>query len=106
MTFYSYYSVNYETGSEVFLRKFNLVKETPKGYWIRQRSSFFNHEQRWISKTAKKRLAYPTELEAITSFIKRREAWIRILDKRRNRAKRDLRQAIVILEELETNEQT
>jgi hypothetical protein len=58
------------------LRKFFLIKETTKGYWIG-----YNRLQKykWISKTSKKRFAYPTIEEAKINFIKRKESQIKIL---------------------------
>jgi len=53
------------------------VKETPKGYWIREDLYFVTFEKRWVSKTARKRLAYPTKEEALQSFIRRKINQIR-----------------------------
>lgn len=60
----------------LILYTFYLHKETPKGYWIGHGAS----ESRWVSKTAKKRFAYPTKQEAINNFIKRNERRIAILN--------------------------
>lgn len=54
---------------------YDLLKETSKGYWI---GDFIF--KKWISKTSKKRFAYPTKEEALTNFIKRTEKRIKILD--------------------------
>jgi hypothetical protein len=35
----------------------------------------------WVSKTAKKRYAYPTKDEALTNFIKRNERRVKILSR-------------------------
>jgi hypothetical protein len=65
------------------LREFNLQKETPKGYWI---GYGFIHphslrgQARWVSKTCRKRYAYPTKEEALLNFVKRTEKRMRILD--------------------------
>lgn len=63
---------------------FNLFKETPKGYWIG--SGNYNPEYddlrfcgTWVSRTAKKRYAYPTKEEALNNFIKRTESRINYL---------------------------
>ena len=58
-----------------------MFKETPKGYWIGY-GSLGQHKynwQKWVSKTSKKRFAYPTEKEALTNFIKRTEKRLKIL---------------------------
>jgi hypothetical protein len=50
-----------------------LVKETPKGYWIRKQefNDMINPPKIWVSKTSKKRFVYPTKDAALTNFIKR-----------------------------------
>jgi len=65
---------------KVELREYNLWKETPKGYWI----GYGNPKKlddggRWVSKTARKRFAYPTKEEALVNFIKRNERRVKIL---------------------------
>ena len=62
-------------------RKYRVVKETPCGYWI----SF--EDRKWISKTSKKRFAYPTKKEARDSFKARKTRQIEILTKQIDRAK-------------------
>ena len=52
------------------LRTFEMVKETPKGYWISLYGLSYS-KKRWISKTSRKRFAYPTEEEALRNFIYR-----------------------------------
>ena len=96
MKFYRYNIINYasldSTGDfispkipdpRVVLSIFSLFKETPKGYWIgygdykmpgRLRSTAI-----WVPKTSRKRYAYPSEEEALNSFIKRQERRIKIL---------------------------
>lgn len=54
------------------LREFSLYKETEKGYWIGYGDFGRLHSKgRWISKTSRKRFAYPTKEEAINNFILR-----------------------------------
>lgn len=65
---------------KLILKKFNLWKETPKGYWIGYGlPNTLNNGGRWVSKTAKKRYAYPTKKEALINFIKRNERRVKIL---------------------------
>lgn len=64
------------------LYTYELHKETPKGYWIGH--GFYAPENlrsnsRWVSKTGKKRYAYPTKEEALSNYIKRTERRIKIL---------------------------
>lgn len=61
------------------LETYYLARETPKGYWIK--IDYYPEEfwRKWVSKTSKKRFAYPTEEEALNNFIKRSKARIKIL---------------------------
>jgi hypothetical protein len=93
MNFYRYEIVEYATighdgdfvsspipNPSVVLREFNLYKETPKGYWIgygSMDSDSLRSQARWVSKTSRKRYAYPTKEGALQGFIsrtKRRES--------------------------------
>ncbi len=50
------------------------VKETPKGYWIKEwGKQHFEWQQKakWISKTSRRRFAYPTKKEAWNSYRNR-----------------------------------
>jgi hypothetical protein len=69
---------------------FYLVKETPCGYWITDRwytISDFNMDEKninynychWVSKTARKRFAYPDRNQALESFVARKKRQIKIL---------------------------
>ena len=93
MKFYRYEIVEYavmdmngEYTNPVFpnpcleLREYDLISETPKGYWVgyNMGSSFI--PKKWVSKTSKKRFAYPTMEEALTNFILRTEKRLKILD--------------------------
>ena len=67
---------------KIQLMTFNLHKETPKGYWIGY--GFYAPDNlransTWVSKTARKRYAYPTKEEAMDNYIKRTEKRIKIL---------------------------
>jgi hypothetical protein len=64
------------------LTTFVMVSATPKGYWIAYPNfEGFSDWKRWVSKTARKRFAYPTKEEALNGFIARTRARIRILDR-------------------------
>jgi hypothetical protein len=67
---------------------YDLIKETPKGYWISQWKWFVT--KKWVSKTSKKRYAYPTKEEALTNFIKRSEIRAKILKAQLNACKEGL----------------
>jgi hypothetical protein len=67
---------------KIELRTYNLHKETPKGYWIgygHYAPDMLRGNSTWVSKTAKKRYAYPSKQEALTNYIKRTEKRIGIL---------------------------
>lgn len=71
---------DFSTDVNVKLLKFCLVSETPKGYWICSGDGNELHsDRRWISKTSRKRYAYPTKKEAMVNLIKRSESRSRIL---------------------------
>lgn len=69
----------YETGYEhpdeytqiviVVTKEYQLINETPKGYWIWIVGD--TGTTKWVSKTSKKRFAYPTKKEAIDNFVAR-----------------------------------
>lgn len=75
--------------SDITEKIFHLVKETPCGWWIHEIAGYANMDDRWkefwgkpkwVSKTARKRYAYPTREEALTSFIARKRRQIEIME--------------------------
>lgn len=54
----------------VRLHKFKVLKETPKGVWIRYHGDF--SDKRFVLSTARKRFACPTKEEALESFLARK----------------------------------
>jgi hypothetical protein len=64
------------------VNEYDLLKETPKGYWIGYGSmgDYKYNWKKWVSKTSRKRFAYPTKEEALENYIKRTEKRLRILD--------------------------
>lgn len=81
-THYRLHEVLYESGIHIRLELFDVVKETPCGYWV---SSTLNptwlpvEELRkrgylnWVSKTSTKRHCYPTMEQAVASFKRRKQ---------------------------------
>jgi len=57
---------------------FPLVRETRCGYWINVWG-----DDKWVSKTSRKRYAYPTEKLALESYIARKKSQLEILIQRR-----------------------
>ncbi len=82
--FYRFVDRQYSDGVRIVKEEFNLAKETPCGYWIKDEFFFGD---RWVSKTARKRFAYPSESLALESFIARKKKQIRILESQLNQAK-------------------
>ena len=61
--------------------EYDLFKETPKGYWIGYGHFGKLHSSwtKWVSKTARKRYAYPTKEEALVNFKARTKKRMEIL---------------------------
>lgn len=92
--FYRYEFDKISMVPNIKLLKFETLKETPKGYWIIPFKYFrypMNDEYRmrhkkWISKTSRKRYAYPTKEEALFNYQKRTEFYIKYLKRFLNNA--------------------
>lgn len=104
MKFYRYEEYLVYPGQlRISLKIFYLIKETPCGYWIGKSNNEFTqfHERkRWVSKTSRKRFAYPTKQEAAESFKARKKRQIQILGAQLDVARRALAKA----DQLKTNE--
>lgn len=61
--------------TQVFLDVYNVIKETPKGVWIDRPYD----KKKFINLSHRKKWACPTIEQAKESFVKRKEAHIRIL---------------------------
>jgi hypothetical protein len=88
MEFFRYEDTLYTDGVRVNKRVFELISETPKGYWIKLFSCF--NDKKWVSKDGKNRYAYPTEREALVNFKARKTRQIYILETKLSRAKQAL----------------
>ena len=73
--------VHTSNGIEIRIEKFDVIKETEKGYWVASQYAptcldFKQMKDRkfvkWVSKTSGKRLCYPSIELAIDSFKKRK----------------------------------
>jgi len=81
---------------------YEVVKETPCGYWIVheydiplydydiKRRYFLKDHTRWVHKHSRKRYAYPTKKEALNSLIIRRTRQVDILKARLDQANMEL----------------
>lgn len=93
-------SVSY---SELNLIIYNLYKETPKGYWIgfgKKEIGFLHSESIWVSKTSRKRFAYPTKKEALVNYIKRTEIRSNILKSQYDECECGIKEAKQLIESL------
>lgn len=70
---------------DVYLEKFCVIRETPKGCWIE-----YGGGEKFILAGVGKRFAYPTIEEAKISFLKRTEYWIGHLQANLSRAHKRL----------------
>lgn len=61
------------------LSKYRLIHETSKGYWIGLEGFHSDVWKKWVSKTSRKRFAYPSKEEALAAYIKRTEKRVKIL---------------------------
>ena len=74
MKFYRYVVWNLTTEFDLevrgglWLQKFSMVRETREGHWIIGPTL---QKEKWISKNAMKKFAYPTVKEAMKNFKKR-----------------------------------
>ena len=60
--------------------KYKIISETPCGYWVKSEYDYCNDDnKKWVSKTGKKRLCYPTKKEAINNLMHRRLIYLKIL---------------------------
>lgn len=75
--FYRYedYSDEGYCGIRLEVYEFRVLSTTPKGVWIDRWGT-----KRFVLLDARKRFACPTKAEALTSYIKRKERQIRILN--------------------------
>jgi len=78
------YNLN-QANVKIVKYEFNLIRETACGYWIDRPQ--WNKNESWISKTSRKRFAYPTKHEAMLNFKYRKQRQIKLLEGNLSRAK-------------------
>lgn len=76
------------TSYKIVLRTYQILKETPKGYWIRDR----HYWKKWVSKDGRKRYACSTKEDALFNFTKRKEKQEKILKSRLEEVEQLLKQ--------------
>lgn len=77
----------YSIGPIIECDEYKVVKETPKGYWIRLGiGDFLGSETRWVGKEHRKKFAHLTKRDALKSFIARKSRQCSILSAQLKRA--------------------
>ena len=93
------YESYYPIGPFVECREYQIIKETPKGFWVALGFRFEGFakdpspEKRWIGNDHHKKFACRTRQEALQSFKARKKRQIRLLENQLHRAKRALEEA-------------
>lgn len=65
------YELSYWKGSPALeLVEYEILKDTPKGYWIRQGGKY--GVKRWISKNARNKYAHKSVIYALKGYIRRK----------------------------------
>lgn len=76
---------------------FELVRETPCGYWVIEKGWFRLDKPRWVSKTCRKRHCYPTRAEALVSYAARKDRQVQHLTAQLSRSRHWQRVAQTLL---------
>lgn len=72
-TLYRYTTYRGVIGSVLVLDEYMVSHVTPRGCWI---SSCGDSKYKWVSSHSRKRYAYPTKLEALHAYKKRKERFL------------------------------
>lgn len=82
------YYEDYYPASQLIYYVYSVVKETPKGVWIKLKGyeDCTYQRKRFILSNSRKKYAYPSKEEALYSFIKRKETQIKILSRKLSEA--------------------
>jgi len=74
--------------------KYKIISKTKLGVWIdSRRNSIVPTPDKWVSLYSRKRFAYPTQLEAFYSYIKRKDRQILICEGQIKNAKAGITEA-------------
>ena len=100
-TFYRYEERQTYNGLVIDEINFRMTKETLCGYWIQLAPVLWQDDKKiWVSKTSKKRYAYPDKMAAIKGLIFRKERQIDILESKIKLAKTAYSMALEMIESL------
>lgn len=86
----------------VYCSEFEVIKETPKGYWINTGFNQLLSPNKWVSKTSRKRFAHLSKDNAWESFIARKKRQVQILQAQLANAQ----ECLTLKQPNETNSQT
>lgn len=87
-TFYRFDDSLWADGTMLNETKFYEVRETKCGYWVRHEFDFRGEDLKFVLKSGRKRLCYPTRAEALLSFMHRKRVRASILNSQLNKNKR------------------
>lgn len=77
----------YLIGPNIELRTFDVVKITPKGFWIIPVGEWMGGSRKWVRTSSRKKYAHLSMEDALSGFLHRKRKQIRILEKQIERAK-------------------
>lgn len=81
VVFYRYDAETTLTAVRLNLREFVPVKETPEGWWVKEKRSLWLSRARWVNKKPiHKSYCYPTKEEAMTSYVRRKQVYVNRLE--------------------------
>lgn len=101
-TAYRYDGLKYSWGTDEFdnplpgcdirviLREYDIIKKTPKGFWINYCKDTGKNKFRFVLSNARKKFAHETIEAAAESFVARKERQIKILKAQLECAKKEL----------------
>jgi len=69
---------------------YKIERETKYGYWVTIISPYKSSEEKWVSKSGKKRLCYPTKKEAAKNLYYRCQRRLKLLNNQINRTHQTL----------------
>lgn len=85
---FRYEALNQEDGPRLYLRDYDVIAETPCGYWVADYCKW-PKQKRWVSKTSRKRFAHPTVQEAGAAYYHRKASFVDHCERRLERARRE-----------------
>jgi hypothetical protein len=93
------YGKDFYSSSFPFLKleKYPVTKETEKGFWIGKETWWYTDRSKkiienwkWVSKTSRKRFAWPSKEEALEGYRQKKLAYVRHATKTLQKAKYEL----------------